>query len=59
MPTEDEVALVVAVAQGCGCTVKGERVLCDHPEAMDSMGRKPADCQCRDTARAVMAMFNK
>ena len=57
-PTEDEIAIAIAVAQGCGCQVGGLRVLCDHPEARDSMDRKPTECQCRESAKAVMALYH-
>lgn len=40
-----------------GRTVRGQIVLCDHPEAFDSVGRKPGDCECLDSARAVLALI--
>lgn len=56
-PSEDEAALAIALADNCGCTVNGKRVLCDHSDARDSVGRKVDACDCRKSARAVLALF--
>lgn len=55
--SEEAATLAVIRTQGCGCTVNGEIVPCDHPGAFDTVGRKPGHCECRDSARAVLAIF--
>ncbi len=46
-------AKAIMTEQGCGLTVYGEHVLCDHPDAPDDC--RQDDCSCRASARAVLA----
>lgn len=47
----EEAALIIAVLDGCGLTIDGERTLCDDPRADVSI--RAAHCFCRASARAA------
>jgi hypothetical protein len=55
---EEEIAQAVMLADGCGLTVNGERVLCDDARA-HAAHTQFDDCQCRKIARAVLALVNR
>lgn len=50
----ERAVMAVVEVNGCGCTIGGKRVTCDHPEAKDSVGRGAFDCDCRKAAEAVI-----
>lgn len=53
----EQAVMAVVEVNGCGCTVGGKHVPCDHPEARDSIGRGPHDCDCRKAAEAVIRVL--
>lgn len=55
-PSVEQVARAIMIENGCGLTIDEERVLCDHPKALE---RPLHHCDCRASAAAVLALFAK
>lgn len=52
----EEAAIAFAVETGCGLTIGGKRVLCDHPDAYQ-FEERPAECSCRQGIKVALAQL--